>query len=35
MNPGTEDDAHEKRLTENGIEVERACTLVMLRTGQF
>lgn len=35
MNPGTEDDAHEKRLQENGIEVERSCTLVLLSTGQF
>ena len=35
MNPGTEDDQHEKALTENGIEVERACTLVLLATDQF
>ena len=35
MNPGTEDAALEKRLSEAGINVLRACTLVMLNTGQF
>ncbi len=35
MNPGTEDDASEKRLTEAGIEVQRACTLVLLSTNQY
>ena len=35
MNPGTEDAGLEKRLSEAGINVLRACTLVMLNTGQF
>ena len=35
MNPGTEDDAHQRTLEEAGIEVVRACTLVLLSTGQF
>lgn len=35
VNPGTESDEHEALFREAGIEVERACTLVMLRTGQF
>ena len=35
MNPGTESDEIEDRLTGKGIAVLRACTLVMLRTGQF
>ena len=35
MNPGTEDAELEKRLSEAGINVLRACTLVMLNTGQF
>ena len=35
MNPGTESDEIEDRLTAKGIAVLRACTLVMLRTGQF
>lgn len=35
MNPGTEDTALEKRLSDAGISVQRACTLVMLNTGLF
>jgi len=35
MNPGTEDAELEKRLSDAGISVLRACTLVMLNTGQF
>lgn len=35
MNPGTESDEIDRQLTANGISVLRACTLVMLRTGQF
>ncbi len=35
MNPGTEDDEAEKRLTAAGIEVQRACTLVLLATNQY
>jgi predicted CoA-binding protein len=35
MNPGTESDEIEEELNVKGIAVLRACTLVMLRTGQF
>jgi uncharacterized protein len=35
FNPGTENPELEKRLADGGIETVRACTLVMLRTGQF
>ena len=35
MNPGTEDDGHEQMLETAGIKVVRACTLVLLSTGQF
>ena len=35
MNPGTEDAEMEAMLEAAGIEVSRACTLVMLSTGQF
>ena len=35
MNPGTESDEIEQRLISKGIPVLRACTLVLLRTGQF
>ena len=35
LNPGTESDELEKRLMQAGIKVEKACTLVLLRTGQF
>ena len=35
FNPGTENPVLEQRLAADGIEVVRACTLVMLRTGQF
>lgn len=35
MNPGTEHLVAKKRLEEAGIEVELACTLVLLKTGQF
>ncbi len=35
FNPGAENYNLAKTLEENGIEVENACTLVMLRTDQF
>ena len=35
FNPGTENPEFEKMLTENGIEPVEACTLVLLRTGQY
>lgn len=35
FNPGTENPELEQRLAEGGIDVVQACTLVMLRTGQF
>ena len=35
LNPGTEDVHAATRLRESGVEVVEACTLVMLRTGQF
>lgn len=35
LNPGTENPVLEARLKAVGIKVEQACTLVMLRTGQF
>jgi len=35
LNPGTESAALEQALTEAGIPWAHACTLVMLRTGQF
>jgi len=35
MNPGTESDEIETHLNDKGILVLKACTLVMLRTGQF
>jgi uncharacterized protein len=35
FNPGTENPEFEKLATKEGIEVEEACTLVMLRTGQY
>lgn len=35
MNPGTESDEIAQKLEEIGVEVVQACTLVMLRTGQF
>ncbi|MBD3345660.1 MAG: CoA-binding protein [Chitinivibrionales bacterium] len=35
MNPGAESDTVEQKLTESGIPVMRACTMVLLRTGQF
>lgn len=35
FNPGTESPAVENTLEKAGIETERACTLVLLRTGQF
>lgn len=35
FNPGTENPELEKKLADAGIEVVRACTLVLLRTGQF
>jgi hypothetical protein len=35
FNPGAENPAFEKRAREVGIETVEACTLVMLRTGQF
>jgi predicted CoA-binding protein len=35
FNPGSENPGLEKALAENGILVEDACTLVLLRTNQF
>jgi uncharacterized protein len=35
FNPGAESALLEKSLRSNGIEVENACTLVLLRTNQF
>jgi len=35
FNPGAENENLAARLEKEGIEVVRACTLVMLRTGQF
>jgi hypothetical protein len=35
FNPGTENDAFENQLSQQGIEVLEACTLVMLNTGQY
>ncbi|WP_446007924.1 CoA-binding protein [Candidatus Electrothrix sp.] len=35
MNPGTEDDGHQRTLENAGIEVIRACTLVLLSTNQY
>ncbi len=35
FNPGTENDEFEKLIEESGAEVMEACTLVMLRTGQY
>jgi len=35
FNPGTENPAVYDRLREAGIQVQEACTLVLLRTGQF
>lgn len=35
MNPGTEDTQHEKVLTDSGIKVEKACTLVLLSQNLF
>lgn len=35
FNPGTESPAWKEILDREGIEVEEACTLVLLRTGQF
>jgi predicted CoA-binding protein len=35
FNPGTENSVLEKALQNKGIEVEEACTLVLLHTGQF
>jgi hypothetical protein len=35
FNPGTENPALMQQLAADGMEVEEACTLVMLHTGQF
>jgi uncharacterized protein len=35
FNPGTENAEMEEKLTKSGIEVEEACTLVLLSTGQY
>ena len=35
FNPGTENDEFEKRAEAAGVEVEQACTLVLLRSRQF
>lgn len=35
FNPGTENEDFQQFLIENGIEYEEACTLVLLRSGQY
>jgi len=35
LNPGTEDESLQEQLDQAGIPYETACTLVLLRTGQF
>jgi predicted CoA-binding protein len=35
FNPGTENPEFEKLATSKGIEVEQACTLILLATGQY
>ena len=35
FNPGTESSAHRDQLETAGIQCEEACTLVLLKTGQF
>lgn len=35
LNPGAENDELQRKCEEAGIQVQRACTLVMLHTGQF
>lgn len=35
FNPGTENDSLKEDLIKKGVEVEEACTLVLLSTGQF
>lgn len=35
FNPGTENEVFERMVEEKGIEAVEACTLVMLRTGQY
>ena len=35
FNPGTENDEFQEMLKEKNIEFEEACTLVLLRTGQY
>lgn len=35
FNPGAENPRLAQKLSENGIDVENACTLVLLRTGQY
>ncbi len=35
FNPGTENEEFEQKLRDNNIETEEACTLVLLRSGQF
>jgi len=35
LNPGAENDELKKRCQDAGIKVQEACTLVLLRTGQF
>ncbi len=35
FNPGTENEEIESQLEQAGIATQRACTLVLLRTGQF
>lgn len=35
FNPGTENDELEQKARERGIETEQACTLVMLRVGNY
>jgi predicted CoA-binding protein len=35
MNPGTEDRQHEQVLSDSGIDVQKACTLILLSQNQF
>lgn len=35
FNPGTENEELEKKAIDKGIKVQEACTLVLLRTGQY
>lgn len=35
FNPGTENEEFQKRITDSGVEALEACTLVLLRSGQY